>query len=336
MSNIILTGDRPTGQLHLGHFVGSLRNRVVLQQDPNNQLFIMIADMQALTDNAKNPLKVSTNVLQVALDYLAVGLDPSKATLFIQSQIPELAELTMYYMNLVTVSRVKRNPTVKAEIEQKQFGESVPTGFFVYPISQAADITAFKANLVPVGEDQKPMLEQTREIVREFNNTYGEVLVEPQAVLPDKSAGRLPGIDGKGKMSKSLNNGIYLADSMDVVKEKVMKMYTDPNHIHVEDKGQVEGNMVFTYLDVFGTDKEKIAELKAHYQRGGLGDVKIKRYLIDVLDEVLTPIRTRREEFAKNPDAVMNMLHAGSLQAEAVAAKTLSEVKRAMGINYFN
>lgn len=336
MANIILTGDRPTGQLHVGHFVGSLRSRVALQQDPNNKLFIMIADMQALTDNARNPLKVSKNVLQVALDYLAVGLDPSKATLFIQSQIPELAELSMYYMNLVTVSRVKRNPTVKAEIEQKQFGESVPTGFFVYPISQAADITAFKANLVPVGEDQKPMLEQTREIVRDFNTTYGEVLVEPEAVLPDKNSGRLPGIDGKGKMSKSLNNGIYLADSMDVVKEKVMKMYTDPHHIHVEDKGQVEGNMVFTYLDVFGTDHEKIAELKVHYQQGGLGDVKIKRYLIDVLDEVLTPIRTRREEFAKNPDAVMNMLHAGSLEAEAVAAKTLSEVKSAMGINYFN
>lgn len=336
MANIILTGDRPTGQLHVGHFVGSLRSRVALQQDPNNKLFIMIADMQALTDNARNPLKVSKNVLQVALDYLAVGLDPSKATLFIQSQIPELAELSMYYMNLVTVSRVKRNPTVKAEIEQKQFGESVPTGFFVYPISQAADITAFKANLVPVGEDQKPMLEQTREIVRDFNTTYGEVLVEPEAVLPDKNSGRLPGIDGKGKMSKSLNNGIYLADSMDVVKEKVMKMYTDPHHIHVEDKGQVEGNMVFTYLDVFGTDRDKIAELKAHYQQGGLGDVKIKRYLIDVLDEVLTPIRTRREEFAKNPDAVMNMLHAGSLEAEAVAAKTLSEVKSAMGINYFN
>lgn len=333
--NIILTGDRPTGQLHLGHYVGSLKKRVEMQADENNQMNIMIADVQALTDNAKNPEKVSKNVLEVALDYLAVGLDPNRSTLFIQSQIPQLAELMMYYMNLVTVARVKRNPTVKSEIEQKKFGESVPTGFFVYPISQAADITAFKANLVPVGEDQKPMLEQTQEIVHTFNSTYGEVLVEPKAVLPEKGMGRLPGIDGNGKMSKSLNNGIYLADDADTIKKKVMSMYTDPNHIHVEDPGQVEGNMVFTYLDVFGKDKAYIEELKEHYRRGGLGDVKIKRYLIDVLEAELAPIRARRLEFAKDPQAVMEMLRQGSLQAEKVAAATLDDVKKAMGIQYF-
>ncbi|CAI3301698.1 tryptophan--tRNA ligase [Enterococcus cecorum] len=333
--NIILTGDRPTGQLHLGHYVGSLKKRVEMQADENNQMNIMIADVQALTDNAKNPEKVSKNVLEVALDYLAVGLDPKRSTLFIQSQIPQLAELMMYYMNLVTVARVKRNPTVKNEIEQKKFGESVPTGFFVYPISQAADITAFKANLVPVGEDQKPMLEQTQEIVHTFNSTYGEVLVEPKAVLPEKGMGRLPGIDGNGKMSKSLNNGIYLADDADTIKKKVMSMYTDPNHIHVEDPGQVEGNMVFTYLDVFGKDKAYIEELKEHYRRGGLGDVKIKRYLIDVLEAELAPIRARRLEFAKDPQAVMEMLRQGSLQAEKVAAATLDDVKKAMGIQYF-
>lgn len=333
--NIILTGDRPTGQLHLGHYVGSLKKRVEMQADENNQMNIMIADVQALTDNAKNPEKVSKNVLEVALDYLAVGLDPKRSTLFIQSQIPQLAELMMYYMNLVTVARVKRNPTVKSEIEQKKFGESVPTGFFVYPISQAADITAFKANLVPVGEDQKPMLEQTQEIVHTFNSTYGEVLVEPKAVLPEKGMGRLPGIDGNGKMSKSLNNGIYLADDADTIKKKVMSMYTDPNHIHVEDPGQVEGNMVFTYLDVFGKDKAYIEELKEHYRRGGLGDVKIKRYLIDVLEAELAPIRARRLEFAKDPQAVMEILRQGSLQAEKVAAATLDDVKKAMGIQYF-
>lgn len=333
--NIILTGDRPTGQLHLGHYVGSLKKRVEMQADENNQMNIMIADVQALTDNAKNPEKVSKNVLEVALDYLAVGLDPKRSTLFIQSQIPQLAELMMYYMNLVTVARVKRNPTVKSEIEQKKFGESIPTGFFVYPISQAADITAFKANLVPVGEDQKPMLEQTQEIVHTFNSTYGEVLVEPKAVLPEKGMGRLPGIDGNGKMSKSLNNGIYLADDADTIKKKVMSMYTDPNHIHVEDPGQVEGNMVFTYLDVFGKDKAYIEELKEHYRRGGLGDVKIKRYLIEVLEAELAPIRARRLEFAKDPQAVMDMLRQGSLQAEKVAATTLDEVKKAMGIQYF-
>ncbi|MDA3965618.1 tryptophan--tRNA ligase [Enterococcus thailandicus] len=336
MKNIILTGDRPTGRLHLGHYVGSLKTRVEMQADENNQLFVMIADMQALTDNAKNPEKVSSNVLQVALDYLAVGLDPTKTTLFIQSQIPELSELAMYYMNLVSVGRVKRNPTVKSEIEQKKFGESIPTGFFVYPISQAADITAFKANLVPVGEDQKPMLEQTQEIVQSFNNTYGQVLVEPKGVFPPKGMGRLPGIDGNGKMSKSLGNGIYIADPADVVQKKVMSMYTDPNHIHVEDPGQVEGNMVFTYLDVFGTDKEAIEEMKAHYRRGGLGDVKIKRYLIDVLEAEFAPIRARRETFEKDPAAVTEMLRQGSLAAKEVAAETLAEVKSAMGINYFN
>lgn len=333
--NTILTGDRPTGQLHLGHYVGSLKKRVEMQDDPENKLFIMVADIQALTDNAKNPEKVSANVLQVALDYLAVGLDPTKSTLFLQSQIPELAELTIYYANLVSVNRLRRNPTVKTEIEQKQFGEGVPTGFFIYPISQAADITAFKANLVPVGEDQKPMIEQTQEIVHSFNSTYKEVLVEPKAVLPPKGMGRLPGIDGNGKMSKSLNNGIYLADPSDVLQKKVMSMYTDPNHIHVADPGQVEGNMVFTYLDVFGTDKEYIAELKEHYRRGGLGDVKIKRYLIEVLEDVLSPIRTRREELAKDPAYVMDILKTGSQQAQQVAAKTLDEVKRAMGIQYF-
>lgn len=334
--NTILTGDRPTGQLHLGHFVGSLKTRVAMQEDPANQLFIMVADVQALTDNAKNPEKVAKNVLQVALDYLAVGLDPEKSTLFIQSQIPELAELTMYYANLVSVNRLKRNPTVKAEIEQKQFGEGVPTGFFIYPISQAADITAFKANLVPVGEDQKPMLEQTQEIVHSFNSTYGEVLVQPKAVLPPKGMGRLPGIDGNGKMSKSLGNGIYLADSADILKKKVMSMYTDPNHIHVEDPGKVEGNMVFTYLDVFGEDKVYIEELKNQYRHGGLGDVKIKRYLIDVLEATFQPIRTRREELAKDPDYVLSILQKGSEKARKVSAQTLSEVKEAMGIQYFS
>jgi tryptophanyl-tRNA synthetase len=304
--NTILTGDRPTGRLHLGHYVGSLKTRVEMQADPTNKLYVMIADVQALTDNAKTPEKVSSNILEVALDYLAVGLDPAKTTLFIQSQIPQIAELTMFYLNLVSVARVRRNPTVKTEIEQKNFGEGVPTGFFIYPVSQAADITAFKANLVPVGEDQKPMLEQTQEIVHSFNSTYSD-----------------------------LGNGIYLSDTADVVQKKVMSMYTDPNHIHVQDPGQVEGNMVFTYLDVFGKDKEYIQELKDHYRRGGLGDVKIKRYLIEVLEEELAPIRARREEFAKDPAAVMEILRQGSAQAEQVAAQTLAEVKTAMGINYF-
>lgn len=336
MSNVILTGDRPTGKLHLGHYVGSLENRVKLQEDPNNEMFIMIADQQALTDNAENPKKVLDSVIEVALDYLGIGLDPKKSTIFIQSQIPQLPELMMYYLNLVTLSRLERNPTVKSEIDQKEFGQSIPSGFLVYPVSQAADITAFKATHVPVGDDQKPMIEQAREIVRDFNRIYNtDTLVEPEAMLPEKGRGRLVGIDGKGKMSKSLNNGIYLSDSADEIEKKVMKMYTDPNHIRIEDPGQIEGNVVFTYLDIFDSDKEKVAELKEHYQRGGLGDMTIKRYLNEVLQDYLAPIRQRREEFAKDPDFVMNMLKEGSERAERVAAGTLAEVKAAMGINYF-
>lgn len=336
MSRVILTGDRPTGKLHLGHYIGSLRNRVAMQDDKDNELFIMVADQQALTDNAKNPKKVQESVLQVALDYLSVGLTPERSKLFIQSQIPQLPELMMYYLNLVTTSRLKRNPTVKSEIQQKNFKESIPAGFFVYPVSQAADITAFKATHVPVGDDQKPMLEQAREIVRDFNSIYKkDVLVEPEIVLPPKGQGRLVGIDGAGKMSKSLNNGIYLSDPEDVITKKVMSMYTDPNHIHVKDPGQVEGNVVFTYLDVFDEDKEKVQELKEHYRRGGLGDVKIKRYLNDVLQAHLKPIRERRLELEKNPDYVMSILKQGSEDAQKVAAKTLDEVKDTMGINYF-
>ena len=336
MSNVILTGDRPTGKLHLGHYVGSLENRVKLQEDSNNEMFIMIADQQALTDNAKNPQKILDSVTEVALDYLGIGLDPKKSTIFIQSQIPQLPELMMYYLNLVTLSRLERNPTVKSEIDQKEFGQSIPSGFLVYPVSQAADITAFKATHVPVGDDQKPMIEQAREIVRDFNRIYNtDTLVEPEVMLPEKGRGRLVGIDGKGKMSKSLNNGIYLSDSADEIEKKVMKMYTDPNHIRIEDPGQVEGNVVFTYLDIFDSDKEKVAELKEHYQRGGLGDMKLKRYLNEVLQDYLAPIRQRREEFAKDSDFVMNMLKEGSERAERVAAGTLAEVKAAMGINYF-
>lgn len=336
MSRVILTGDRPTGKLHLGHYVGSLRNRVEMQNDDSNDLFIMVADQQALTDNARNPKKVQDSVLQVALDYLSVGLTPERSKMFIQSQIPQLPELMMYYLNLVTTSRLKRNPTVKSEIQQKNFKESLPAGFFVYPVSQAADITAFKATHVPVGDDQKPMLEQAREIVRDFNSTYKkDVLIEPEIVLPPKGQGRLVGIDGAGKMSKSLNNGIYLSDSEDVIQKKVMSMYTDPNHIHVEDPGQVEGNVVFTYLDVFDDDKKKVQELKDHYRKGGLGDVKIKRYLNEVLQAHLKPIRERRLELEKDPDYVMSILKQGSEEAEKVAAQTLDEVKEAMGINYF-
>lgn len=336
MSNVILTGDRPTGKLHLGHYVGSLENRVKLQADPNNELFIMIADQQALTDNWENPKKVQESVLQVGLDYLAVGLDPSQSTLFIQSQIPQLPELTVYYLNLVTVARLERNPTVKSEIQEKSFEKSLPAGFLVYPVSQAADITAFNATHVPVGDDQKPMLEQAREIVRDFNRIYQtDALVEPEVMLPPTGRGRLVGIDGKGKMSKSLNNGIYLSDSADEIEKKVMKMYTDPDHIRVEDPGKVEGNVVFTYLDIFDDDKEKVAELKAHYQRGGLGDVKIKRYLNEVLQAKLAPIRERREEYAADPGYVMEMLKEGSEKAERVAAKTLAAAKKAMGIDYF-
>lgn len=336
---IILTGDRPTGKLHIGHYVGSLKNRVLLQEQGKYDLFVFLADQQALTDYAKTPDKVIESIGQVALDYLAVGLDPKKTTLFIQSQIPELAELTMYYMNLVSLARLERNPTVKTEIAQKGFGESIPTGFLVYPIAQAADITAFKANLVPVGTDQKPMIEQTREIVRSFNHTYQtDVLVEPQGLFPDnEAAGRLPGLDGNAKMSKSLNNGIYLADDMDTVRQKVMSMYTDPNHIRVEDPGQIEGNMVFHYLDVFGReeDKAEIAAMKEHYQRGGLGDVKTKRYLLDIMERELAPIRERRLVFAQDMGQVYTMLQKGSQKAREVAGQTLSEVKSAMGINYF-
>lgn len=336
MSQIILTGDRPTGKLHLGHYVGSLSNRVKLQNEGGKALYVMIADQQALTDNAREPRKVQESVLQVGLDYLAVGLDPEKTTMFIQSQIPQLAELSAYYMNLVTTSRLERNPTVKSEIQQKNFNQSVPVGFYVYPISQVADITAFKATHVPVGDDQQPMIEQAREVARDFNRIYDrDVLVEPEIILPPKGQGRLVGIDGKGKMSKSLNNGIYLSDSADEIQKKVMSMFTDPNHIRVEDPGQVAGNVVFTYLDVFADDQEKVQELKDHYERGGLGDVKIKRYLNDILQAKLKPIRERREEFAANPDYVMNMLKEGSEKAEKVAAQTLKEVKDAMGINYF-
>lgn len=330
--SVILTGDRPTGPLHLGHFVGSLENRVKLQEDYKQ--FVMIADMQALTDNADNPEKVRTNVFQVALDYLAVGINPDKTTIFIQSLIPEIAELTMYYLNLVTVNRLKRNPTVKAEITQKNFGQSVPVGFFVYPISQAADITCVKADLVPVGEDQLPMIEQTNEIVRTFNRTYNtQVLVEAKALLP--KIARLPGIDGKAKMSKSLGNAIYLSDDQDTIVKKVMKMYTDPDHIRVEDPGKIEGNTVFSYLDAFDSNVQEVSELKERYQNGGLGDVKLKRRLIDVLENFLLPIRNKRKEFEQNSDYIWQVLKAGSELTQQVASKTLQEVKEAMKLDYF-
>ena len=336
---IILTGDRPTGKLHIGHYVGSLKNRVLLQNKDEYNMFVFLADQQALTDHAKDPKTIVESIGNVALDYLAAGLDPEKVTIFIQSQIPELAELTMYYMNLVSLARLERNPTVKTEISQKGFGESIPTGFLVYPISQAADITAFKANFVPVGNDQKPMIEQTREIVRSFNHAYNcEVLVEPEGIYPENErAGRLPGLDGNAKMSKSLNNGIYLADDVDTLRKKVMSMYTDPDHIRVEDPGKIEGNMVFHYLDVFGRpeDAQDIADMKEHYQRGGLGDVKTKRYLLEILELELGPIRERRIEFAKDMGEVYNMLQKGSEKAREVAGQTLSEVKGAMGLNYF-
>ena len=347
MGKIILTGDRPTGKLHIGHYVGSLRRRVELQNSGEfDEIFIMIADAQALTDNADNPEKVRQNIIEVALDYLACGLDPSKSTLFIQSQIPQLTELSFYYMNLVTVSRLQRNPTVKSEIAMRNFETSIPVGFFTYPISQAADITAFKANTVPVGEDQEPMIEQTREIVRKFNSVYGEALVEPDILLPDNQAClRLPGTDGKAKMSKSLGNCIYLSDSEDEVKKKVMSMYTDPNHLMVSDPGQVEGNTVFTYLDAFCKEEDfkeylpdykNLNELKEHYQRGGLGDVKVKRFLNSVLQAELDPIRKRRKEYEADIPYVYQILKEGSQKAEAAAAATLKEVKEAMKINYFD
>lgn len=346
MSKIILTGDRPTGRLHVGHYVGSLKRRVELQNSGEyDKVFIMIADAQALTDNIENPEKVRQNILEVALDYLSVGLDPTKTTLFIQSQIPELTELTFYYMDLVTVARLQRNPTVKNEIILRNFEASIPVGFFTYPISQAADITAFKATTVPVGEDQLPMIEQTREIVRKFNSVYEEVLVEPDALLPDnKACLRLPGTDGKAKMSKSLGNCIYLADSADDVKKKIMSMYTDPEHLQVSDPGHLEGNTVFTYLDAFCRPEHferylpeyaNLDELKAHYQRGGLGDVKVKKFLNNIVQEELEPIRQRRKEYEKDIPEVYQILKRGSEAAREVAAQTLNEVKSAMKINYF-
>lgn len=347
MSKIILTGDRPTGRLHVGHYVGSLRRRVELQNSGEfDKIFIMIADAQALTDNAENPEKVRQNIIEVALDYLSCGLDPEKSTLLIQSQIPELTELTFYYMNLVTVSRLQRNPTVKSEIQMRNFEASIPVGFFTYPISQAADITAFRATTVPVGEDQLPMLEQTKEIVRKFNSVYGDTLVEPDILLPDnKACLRLPGTDGKAKMSKSLNNCIYLSDPEEEVRKKVMSMFTDPNHLQVSDPGQVEGNPVFIYLDAFCKDDmfaeylpeySCLQELKDHYTRGGLGDVKVKKFLNNVLQEQLSPIRTSRKEWEQRIPDIYEILHKGSMEAEEVAAKTLDDVKKSMKINYFD
>ena len=343
---IILTGDRPTGKLHIGHYVGSLKRRVELQNSgAYDKTFIFIADAQALTDNIDNPEKVRQNVIEVALDYLACGLDPEKSTIFIQSQIPELCELTFYYMDLVTVSRLQRNPTVKTEIQMRNFEASIPVGFFTYPISQAADITAFRATIVPVGEDQKPMLEQTNEIVRRFNHIYGETLVEPEILLPEKTACcRLPGTDGKANMSKSLGNCIYLSDTADEVRQKIMSMYTDPGHIHVQDPGKVEGNTVFTYLDAFCLPEHfsrylpeypSLEELKAHYQRGGLGDMKVKKFLNAILQEELEPIRKRRKEFEKDIPSIYKMLQEGCMKARETAAKTLDDVRRAMKINYF-
>ena len=347
MSKIILTGDRPTGRLHVGHYVGSLRQRVQLQNSgAYDKVYIMIADAQALTDNAEHPEKVRKNIIEVALDYLACGLDPAKSTLFIQSMVPQLTELTFYYMNLVTVSRLQRNPTVKNEIKMRNFEASIPTGFFCYPISQAADITAFRATVVPVGEDQLPMLEQCKEIVHKFNSVYGETLVDPDIMLPQNDAClRLPGIDGKAKMSKSLGNCIYLSDEPEDIRQKVMSMYTDPDHVRVEDPGKIEGNTVFTYLDAFSTEEHfakflpdyaNLDELKAHYKRGGLGDVKVKKFLNNVLQDVLEPIRERRHYWEQRIPEVYEILRAGSKEAEAAAAATLHDVREAMRINYFD
>lgn len=347
MSKIILTGDRPTGRLHVGHYVGSLRQRVQLQNSgAYDKVYIMIADAQALTDNAEHPEKVRKNIIEVALDYLACGLDPAKSTLFIQSMVPQLTELTFYYMNLVTVSRLQRNPTVKNEIKMRNFEASIPTGFFCYPISQAADITAFRATVVPVGEDQLPMLEQCKEIVHKFNSVYGETLVDPDIMLPQNDAClRLPGIDGKAKMSKSLGNCIYLSDEPEDIKKKVMSMYTDPDHVRVEDPGKIEGNTVFTYLDAFSTEEHfakflpeyaNLDELKDHYKRGGLGDVKVKKFLNNVLQDVLEPIRERRHYWEQRIPEVYEILSAGSKEAEAAAAATLHDVREAMRINYFD
>ena len=347
MGNIILTGDRPTGRLHLGHYVGSLRNRVKMQNEGNyDKMYVMIADSQALTDNFDNPEKIRENLIEVALDYLSVGIDPDKVSIFIQSQIAELTELTFYYLNLVTVSRLERNPTVKSEIKLRNFETTLPAGFLIYPVSQAADILLFDANIVPVGEDQEPMLEQAREIARSFNNIYGEIFVEPKAVLPEsKMARRMPGIDGAAKMSKSLGNAIYLADDKKTVKKKVMAMYTDPDHINIDDPGKVVGNIVFTYLDVFANDShfekylpdyKNLDELKAHYQRGGLGDVKCKKFLIKVLEEELEPIRERRAQYEKDIESVFEILKRSTEDARNVGRAKLNEVKKAMGIDYFN
>ncbi len=347
MEQIILTGDRPTGRLHVGHYVGSLKRRVELQNSGEyDKIYIMIADAQALTDNADNPEKVRQNIMEVALDYLSCGLDPEKTTIFIQSMVPELTELTFYYSNLVTVSRLQRNPTVKTEIKMRNFETSIPVGFFTYPISQAADITAFKATTVPVGEDQLPMLEQCKEIVHKFNSVYGETLVDPKVLLPDnKACLRLPGIDGKAKMSKSLGNCIYLSDTEQEVKKKVMSMFTDPNHLRVEDPGKTEGNPVFIYLEAFSKPEHfaefwpeyaNLDELKAHYERGGLGDVKVKKFLLKVLQAELAPIRAKRKEWEQNIPAVYEILRKGSEVAQAAAAKTLAEVKASMKINYFD
>ena len=346
MGKVILTGDRPTGRLHVGHYVGSLKRRVELQNSGEfDKIYIMIADAQALTDNADNPEKVRSNISEVALDYISCGLDPEKSNLFVQSYVSELTELTFYYSNLVTVSRLQRNPTVKSEIQMRGFKSSIPVGFFTYPISQAADITAFKANIVPVGEDQLPMIEQAREIVRSFNGTYDEVLVEPKALLPENQACmRLPGTDGKAKMSKSLGNCIYLADEPEVIRKKVMSMYTDPDHIRIEDPGKLDGNCVFIYLDAFCNDDyfaeylpeyQNLQELKDHYTCGGLGDVKVKKFLYSVLMENLSPIQARRKELEKDIPAIMEILHQGSIRAKEVAAQTLAEVKHAMQIDYF-
>ena len=343
---IILTGDRPTGKLHLGHYVGSLRERVKLQEEGNyDELLIMVADMQALTDNADNPQKIRDSILQLALDYFSCGISPEKTTIFVQSQVPELCELTTYYMNLVTVARLMRNPTVKAEIQMRNFEKSIPSGFLNYPVSQAADITAFKATCVPVGEDQIPMLEQTNEIVRKFNSLYGEVLVEPKILLSkNKFCLRLPGTDGKAKMSKSLGNCVYLSDSEDILKEKVMNMFTDPNHIKASDPGETEGNTVFIYLKAFCEDKhfsmflpeyKNLRELESHYKSGGLGDVKVKRFLFDVLNYILSPIRKRRQELSENPSKIYEILKNGSKKARIIAQKTLLEVRKAIGVDYF-
>lgn len=342
---ILLTGDRPTGKLHLGHYVGSLRNRVAMQNSGKYIPYIFISDLQALTDNARDPEKIRRNLIEVALDYLAVGIDPNKSVIFVQSQIPELSELTMYYMNLVTLSRLQRNPTIKTEIKERGFEKSVPVGFLTYPISQAADITAFDAELVPGGEDQEPILEQDREIVRSFNAIYGETLVEPYLITPDKDiCKRLPGTDGKSKMSKSLGNCIYLSDEPEVIKKKVMGMFTDPNHLKIEDPGNVEDNAVFKYLDAFCTDEhfqkylpeyKNLEELKAHYRRGGLGDMKIKRFLNDILQEILAPIRERRHYYEQHIDYVYDMLEEGSKIARIKAAEVLKRVRNAIGIEYF-